>query len=61
MSALGQKQTYALQQATSALLPKADMCGAVAHVGFGPKADITVMRHQLFQGFWFGRVRKEAK
>ena len=25
----------------SALPPKADMCGAVAHVRFGPKADIT--------------------
>ena len=25
----------------SALLPKADMCGAVAHVCFGPIADMT--------------------
>jgi hypothetical protein len=41
MSALGQKQTYALQQAMSALPPKADMCGALAHVRFGPKADMT--------------------
>jgi hypothetical protein len=58
MSALGQKQTYALQQAMSALPPiatekadmpqmvmsalppKADMCGALADVCFGPKADI---------------------
>ena len=58
MSALGQKQTYALQQAMSALHPiatkkadmcqmvmsalppKADMCGALPHVCFGPKADI---------------------
>jgi hypothetical protein len=40
MSALGQKQTYALQKAMSALLPKADMCSALAHVCFGPKADI---------------------
>jgi hypothetical protein len=28
------------QQATSALPPEADMCGALAHVCFGPKADI---------------------
>jgi hypothetical protein len=60
MSALGQKQTYALQQAMSALPPiatakadmpqmvmsalppKADMCGAIAHVCFGPIADIVV-------------------
>ena len=40
MSALGQKQTYALQQAMSALHPKADMCGATSDVCFGPIADI---------------------
>ena len=58
MSAMGQKQTYAVHQPMSALLPiatakadfrqevmsalppKADMCGALAHVCFGPKADI---------------------
>jgi hypothetical protein len=58
MSALGQKQTGALQQAMSALhqiatakadmpqmvmsalAPKADMCRAMAHVRYGPKADI---------------------
>jgi hypothetical protein len=58
MSALGQKQTYAVQNGMSALPPiatakakfpqtvmsalplKADMCGALAHVRFGPKADI---------------------
>ena len=28
------------QKAMSALPPKADMCGAVANVRFGPKADI---------------------
>src|SRR5262245_46568502 len=27
----------------SALLPKADMCDAIAHVCFGPKADIPLM------------------
>jgi hypothetical protein len=36
---LGQKQTSALQKAMSALPPKADMCGALAHVCFGPIAD----------------------
>jgi hypothetical protein len=32
MSALGQKQTFAMQQGMSALHPKADMCGALADV-----------------------------
>src|SRR5262245_28825342 len=40
MSALGQKQTCAVQNIMSALLPKADMCGATSDVRFGPKADI---------------------
>jgi hypothetical protein len=40
MSALGQKQTCALQNVMSALPPKADMCGAKTDVGYGPKADI---------------------
>ena len=40
MSALGQKQTCALQNVMSALPPKADMCGATRDVRFGPKADI---------------------
>jgi hypothetical protein len=52
-SALGHKPTYAVQimsnndrksglsqRDVSALPPKADMCGAQAHVSFGPKADI---------------------
>jgi len=38
MSALGQKQTWAVHQLMSALPPKADMCSALAHVCFGPKA-----------------------
>jgi len=41
MSALGQMQTYAAQNAMSALPLKADMCGALAYVRFGPKADIS--------------------
>jgi hypothetical protein len=40
MSALGHKQTFAPQTVMSALNPKADMCSALAHVCFGPKADI---------------------
>ena len=40
MSALGQKQTCAAQKVMSALPPKADMCGALAHVRFVPIADI---------------------
>jgi len=46
MSALGQKQTYALQQAMSALPPKADMCSAFIYVRFGPKAEYRIGRHQ---------------
>ena len=41
MSALGQKQTFAVQKAMSALPPKADMCGATRDVRFVPKADIS--------------------
>jgi|GEM_PF-924030 hypothetical protein len=40
MSALGQKQTYAVQNGMSALPPKADMCVALAYACFGPIADI---------------------
>jgi len=40
MSALGQKQTYAVQNGMSALPPRADICSATAYVRFGPKADI---------------------
>src|SRR5262245_19415130 len=39
MSALGQKQTFAMQQPMSALPRKADMCSANARVCYGPKAD----------------------
>ena len=40
MSALGQKQTFAVQNAMSALPPIADMCGAKRDVSFVPIADI---------------------
>src|SRR5215471_1460651 len=39
MSALGQKQTCAPQNGMSALLPKADTCGATRDVCFSPIAD----------------------
>ena len=45
MSALGQKQTFAVQNGMSALPPKADMCSASAHVRFVPIADIVLIRH----------------
>src|SRR5262245_5016596 len=38
MSALGQKRTYAVHNGMSALPPKADMCGAVDDVRYGPKS-----------------------
>jgi len=40
MSALGQKQTYAVQNGMSASPPIADMCSATRDVCFGPKADM---------------------
>jgi hypothetical protein len=42
MSALGQKQTFAVQNVMSALPPIADICSALAHVRFVPIADIAV-------------------
>jgi hypothetical protein len=41
MSALGQKQTFAVQKGMSALPPKADICSATRDVCFGPEGDIT--------------------
>ena len=43
MSALGHKRTFALQKVMSALPPKADMCGALAHVRLVPIADIAAL------------------
>jgi hypothetical protein len=40
MSALGQKQTFAVHQPMSALPPKADIGELELHVRFGPIADI---------------------
>src|SRR6478752_3385895 len=44
MSALGHEQTCALQNIISALLPSADMCGALAYVCFGPNGDKSHVR-----------------
>jgi hypothetical protein len=44
MSALGHKQTYAVQKGMSALPPKADMCGATSDVRFGPIAGMREMK-----------------
>src|SRR5262249_13363104 len=45
MSALGQKQTYAVQKGMSALPPQADMCGASSNVRLGPEADMSDLSH----------------
>ena len=57
MSALGHKRTFAVQKRMSALPPKADMCSALVHVRFVPKADIAVTRDmpKIFQDLSFGR------
>jgi hypothetical protein len=47
MSALGQKRTFRRAIGMSALPPEADICGALAHVCFVPKADITVLFDHL--------------
>jgi hypothetical protein len=44
MSALGQKQTFAVQNRMSALPPKADMCGATRDVRYGPTATAIFLR-----------------
>ena len=40
MSALGQKQTFAVQNGMSALHPIADMCGATRYVRYVPEPDM---------------------
>src|SRR5262249_51703570 len=55
MSALSQKQTYALQNGMSALPPKADVCGATGDVRYGPKADIESVGQVAAFGYrWVG-------
>jgi len=48
MSALGQKQRFAVHQPMSALAPKADMCSALAHVCFGPCVDGSELARAFF-------------
>ena len=50
MSALGQKQTFAVQNAMSALLPIADMCDANRDVRFVPIAYIAWLSVPLSSG-----------
>ena len=47
MSALGQKQTCAVQNVMSALAPIADMCSATRNVRFVPKADYAPQKHTI--------------
>ena len=47
MSALGQKQTFAVQNAHVRFTPKSGHCSAPAHVRFVPIADIRVLFDHL--------------
>ena len=58
MSALGQKQTFAVQNAMSALPPKADMCGAKSNVRFVPIADMHRSKHVSIRSTSFSAVGK---
>jgi hypothetical protein len=49
MSALGQKQTFAVQKGMSALPPKADIHQRELHVRFVPKACIALTESELNQ------------
>ena len=55
MSALDQKQTYAVQNGMSALPPKADMCAATRDVRYVPEADMLTINE--FVGAGEERVR----
>src|SRR5262245_25240221 len=61
MSALGHKQTFAVQNVMSALPPKADMCVALVHVRFGPKADIGTLFDHLVDARLHCRRHIEAE
>ena len=58
MSALGQKQTCALQNVMSALPPKADMCSALANVCFVPKATSAFGALTPFDSVYINRLRE---
>ena len=57
MSALGQKQTFAVQNVMSALHSIADIGSAQAHVRFVPKADIAIQSITAVASSDFGMVR----
>ena len=61
MSALGHKQTYAVQNVMSALHPKADMCIATAHVCYGPIADFRHLLDHLVCAAKYCRRNGEAQ
>jgi len=76
VSALGHKQTYAVQNgmsalppiatliaffSMSALPPKADMCGATAYVCFGPIADMVRLLDQLVSALLQKQWHVQAK
>jgi hypothetical protein len=53
MSALGQKQTCAMQNGYVCFTPKADMCSARAYVRFIPKCtDIAAIKDLILQARW---------
>ena len=58
MSALGQKQTCAVQNGMSALPPKADMCGVLAHVCFVPIAELMSVINRAALSNRFEDVRR---
>ena len=60
MSALGQKQTFAVQTVMSALPPTADMCGATRDVRFVPIADIYSITSSAMEITLDGTVRPSA-
>ena len=55
MSAVGHYQTYALQKPMSALPPRANMCGALAHICFGPCVDGSELARAFFHVCSIGR------
>jgi hypothetical protein len=60
MSALGQKQTCAVQLGMSALPPIADMCSALVHVRYVPKADIAAFECRTDSCVIYSEGRRRA-
>jgi hypothetical protein len=56
----GSKAAYAAQRPMSALPPKADICSALAHVRYGPIADIFVSLQLTFQEHCFADAQNTA-